>query len=451
MDDYLDKEFQEIASELSTDSGRTARFFQKASHDNLPPQNGEVPVFDLKKSIRLSTRRLGWHGEKIDHAGFVSENEFEILRKLGGGGMGAVYAALQKSVDREVALKMISPELANDNSYSESFLREAVVTGNLCHPNIVSVHDLGQSGDGSLFYTMQKIVGISWDAVIERKSEDENIEILLKVCDAIAYAHSKGVIHRDLKPANILLGDFGEVMVTDWGVAASAGNFELSGKAIRLTKESDIEGTPAYMPPEMLDPDVERIGPRSDIYLLGGILYEIVTALKPHKIASGNMIHAIRYNIIQPSSKTGELIDIALKAMATKPEHRHESVKDFQTAIRGYLIHRDSIRLSQSADESFELACVNGDYHLYSKAMYAYQQSIDLWPENAKAGNGLRMLTINYAERAFSNGDFDLALSILDTDNPKHQGMAQKIKREKSLAQSRKKRLRILSDRKSVV
>jgi len=430
----------EEAEDLSAESRqRTSRFFYKYR------QAGTENIFDPDRSIRISTRHLHWEGEPIDNTvgiGGANDSEFEITGKLGGGGMGTVYLAKQRSVDREVALKMITPELASDKSYRDSFLREAIVTGNLNHPNIVAVHDLGRSGDGCLFYTMQKVIGISWDRVIRKKSEEENLEILLKLSDAVAYAHSKGVIHRDIKPANVMLGNFGEVMLTDWGVAVSCGNFELSSKAIRLTKESDIEGTPAYMPPEMLDDDIRRIGPRSDIYLLGGILYEIVTGLLPHKITGGDMIHVIRHNLLQPTDQTGELVDIALKAMASDPDARYVDVKEFQAAVRNYQIHRESIRLTESSDRHFETA--SGDYRAYAAALYGYQEALRLWPENRKADNGLKLLVAAYAEQAFIRGDYDLALSILEHDTRQHPLLVKKIRLARRERERRQRNIKML-------
>ncbi len=437
-------EYLKTWSDKNSQTLRTTRFFRRTQNHHVATYAPQTTDLLSDQDLVLPLRHLRWNGTRIDDHTPARTAEFEIREILGGGGMGSVYSAVQKSVDREVALKMISPDLVDNNGCRESFLREAVVTGNLTHPNIVSVHDLGKSPDGSLFYTMQKICGISWDKVIRQKKVDENLEILSKVCDAIAYAHNRGVIHRDLKPSNIMLGDYGEVMVTDWGVAAGAGDTDLSKKAMQLTSDSDIEGTPAYMPPEMLDDNCLRIGPCSDIYLIGAILYEIVAGKPPHKIRKDNMIHAIRYNIIQPTEQTGELIDIAYKAMSTKPEDRYPSVKVMQQELRSYQIHRESIRLAQTAEENFETACITGDYQLFADAMFGFRQSTNLWPENKRAIHGLKKLIRNYAELAFHNGDYDLALSILDRNNPKHQPMITNIHKARRARDSRKRRMGIL-------
>ena len=177
----------------------------------------------------------------------VKGADYELLNLIGEGGMGVVYAARQASIDRTVALKMLKPDIANQAEQREKFLSEAVVTGDLDHPNIVPIYDLGSSEAGALFYSMKRVQGTPWMAVIETKIQPENVEILMKVADAVAFAHSRGVIHRDLKPENVMLGDFGEVLVMDWGLAMSTAIFR---KAESITQTSSMGGTPAYMAPD---------------------------------------------------------------------------------------------------------------------------------------------------------------------------------------------------------
>ena len=143
------------------------------------------------------------------------------------------------------------------------------MTGDLEHPNIVPIYDLGEDDKGVLFYAMKRVKGRPWDKVVGEKSFDENLEIWMKVADAVAFAHSRGVVHRDLKPENVMLGDFGEVLLMDWGLA-----IVLDSPA---AKKAGMAGTPAYMPPEMAMGPVTRVGTPADIYLMGAILYEILT------------------------------------------------------------------------------------------------------------------------------------------------------------------------------
>ena len=147
------------------------------------------------------------------------EADYELLSELGKGGMGIVHNARQASIGRTVALKKIKPEKAGEPEAQRTFHAEAVVTGDLEHPNIVPIYDMGEDDTGVLFYAMKRVKGRPWDKVIGEKSFDENLEIWMKVADAVAFAHSRGVVHRDLKPENVMLGDFGEVLLMDWGLA----------------------------------------------------------------------------------------------------------------------------------------------------------------------------------------------------------------------------------------
>jgi serine/threonine protein kinase len=212
----------------------------------------------------------------------VGRRDFELAEVLGKGGMGVVYSARQASLDRKVAVKMIEAGSARMPTAKTKFMAEALVTGDLEHPNIVPIYELGGTEDGLLFYAMKEVRGASWDETVRNGSTADNLEILLRVCDAVAFAHDRGVIHRDLKPSNVMVGDYGEVLVMDWGLAVSAGGDIRNPKAAELTHASGRAGTPAYMAPEMARCEVERIGPASDIYLLGGILYELATGLRPH-------------------------------------------------------------------------------------------------------------------------------------------------------------------------
>ena len=208
------------------------------------------------------------------------------------------------------------------------------MTGDLEHPNIVPIYDLGEDDTGMLFYSMKRVKGIPWDKVIGQKSFDENLEIWMKVADAVGFAHSRGVVHRDIKPENVMLGDFGEVLLMDWGLAIVLHS--------PSANKAGMAGTPAYMPPEMAIGTGDARGPASDIYLMGAILYEIITghARRIPDPRSRACLLAAAQNEIQPSPRSGELVDIALKAMAAEPEDRYASMVDFQEAIRQYRSHR---------------------------------------------------------------------------------------------------------------
>ena len=269
-------------------------------------------------------------------AGFAAE--YELIKILGEGGMGIVYDAKQMSVDRSVAIKMLKAKTAGDEKQRQKFLAEAVVTGELDHPNIVPIYDVGTSDRGLLFYSMKKVKGTPWIKVVTKKPIPENLEILMKVSDAMAFAHSRGVIHRDLKPENIMLGDYGEVLVMDWGLLQLADPQGYAKYETIVTSHS-MGGTPAYMAPEMATGPLDKISFASDIYLLGAMLYEILTGRGALHTGKNTMqcLFAAAKNEIRPlenDKEGGELMDIAMKAMSTEAKDRYPTVADFQEALR---------------------------------------------------------------------------------------------------------------------
>ena len=357
--------------------------------------------------VRPATRRLdtGGAAARGDQPG-----DFEILKLLGEGGMGVVYSARQVSLNRAIALKMIRPEESRDDRNVSKFLAEAVVTGGLDHPNIVPVYDVGGTPDGKIFYAMKEVAGTSWARVLRAKSLDENLRILLSVADAVAFAHARGIIHRDLKPENVMLGEYGEVLVMDWGLA-----YPVSGALAGQMSSPGLAGTPAYMAPEMAHGQFDRIGFASDVYLLGGILYEIVTGLRPH---TGKDVYtciaAAQENAIQASNQRGELVNTALKALATDPRSRHASVKEFQEAIRDYLAHAESLRLSAAGDARLAKlpdAAPDAVYREVTETIACFQQSLQLWGGNEAAFAGLLRAREMLADVALSRGDLALAES----------------------------------------
>ncbi len=367
-------------------------------------------------------------------------SDYEILELLGEGGMGVVYAARQASIDRTVAVKMLKADMAKNKDHREKFLSEAVVTGDLDHPNIVPIYDLGANEAGALFYSMKRVVGTPWIKVLQQKSVAENVEILMKVADAIAFAHARGIVHRDIKPENVMLGEFGEVLVMDWGLAMSTAVFR---KADSITQSHSMGGTPAYMAPEMASGPIENIGPAADIYLLGAVLYEIVAGIPPHTGATVmNCLIAAARNEIQPTRHTGELVSIALKAMATSPADRYPAVQDFQNAIRQYQSHSESIVLSTRAEEDLAAAQGSGDYQIFSRALFAFQEALALWNDNARARSGLAAAKLAYASHALAKGDFDLGLSLLSADDPQHTEIRSTLLAAQSERDARKHRLR---------
>jgi hypothetical protein len=349
--------------------------------------------------------------------------------------MGVVYSAIQRNLDRTVAVKAIKPGKGISDESRRKFFYEAQITGDLDHPNIVPIHDLGTNDDGTLFYSMKMVDGTPWLDVIQSKSREENIEILMKTCDAVAFAHSRSIIHRDLKPENVMLGSFGEVLVMDWGLAID----------LSVQQKFGMSGTPAFMAPEMAAHEVDKIGRCSDIYILGGILFQIVTGKPPHGGSTVRecLMWAMDNRIIETDIQD-PLLNIARKAMETDPNARYQSVIEFQDAIREYLSNAESIALTVRAEELLDQSIANKDYQGFARAMFSMRDAIELWPENQNAIQGLKKVRLAYGTCAFHRADYDLCLETLDTSVPEEKNIYDSALALKTLNQQKEKRFKTL-------
>ncbi len=284
-------------------------------------------------------------------------DRYKTTKVLGQGGMGEVWLAVDERIQREVAVKRIRAEQPSAEELSR-FLREALIQGRLEHPAIVPVHDLVYDGSGKPFFVMKRLAGVDMhdrlkalrtktgdDAAAERR---KLLRAFAEVCIAVEFAHVKGIVHRDLKPANVMLGEFGEVYIIDWGiahasddaddsVAAPSGRHDLS-LSTGDTQAGAVLGTPAYMSPEQLVGD--KAGAPSDIYALGCILYEIAAG-EPLYTKTRNFTHAFREIDPKPSSKRPdsppELDTICEKALAMDARDRWQSARALGEAVQNFL------------------------------------------------------------------------------------------------------------------
>jgi serine/threonine-protein kinase len=282
---------------------------------------------------------------------------FEILRLHSRGGLGAVFVALDRELHREVALKQILNRHADDLASRQRFLLEAQVTGGLEHPGIVPVYGLGINAQGRPYYAMRLVRGDTLKEAIERFHGDDSLQResgrrslelrkLLRrfneVCNAIDYAHSRGVLHRDIKPSNIIVGKHGETLVVDWGLAKATGRAESGAEDQTLVPSSssgsaetlpgDALGTPGYMSPEQAGGDLERLGPATDVYSLGATLYCLLTGKPPFEGAAIDVIARVKQGAFPPPRAQAPSIDRALEAvcltaMAMDPANRYSTPK----------------------------------------------------------------------------------------------------------------------------
>jgi eukaryotic-like serine/threonine-protein kinase len=305
----------------------------------------------------------------------VLRKRYQIVEFYKAGGLGEIYRAHDEQLGRMVALKQIKQKYGHADAMRERFTREAEINGRLEHPAIVPVYSLGRYEDGRPFYTMRFVAGEELGAVIKRRhapaaprdDRQHSLELrqlirrFIDVCNAIAYAHSRGVVHRDLKPSNVLIGSFGETFLIDWGLAKASGEAESSlplfdneRPAAFHTEVGTKVGTLRYMSPEQARGDIETIGKAADIYGLGALLYEIVTGQPPLQGTSADEVlrRAIEGQIPPPRSLRADiprpLESICLKALSYSPSQRYESAASLAADVENWLAdepveaHRDS-------------------------------------------------------------------------------------------------------------
>jgi len=285
----------------------------------------------------------------------LSGTRYRLAERIGSGGMGAVYLAEDTVLGRRVALKILDlPEISDD--FAARLLREAHILARLEHPGIVPVHDAGTLADGRVFYAMKFVEGERLERLVERLDAlPDRLRIFERICDAVAFAHARGILHRDLKPENIMVGPFGEVLVMDWGIAkilrepdgAAARNGEDAGESAAppapKTAHGTILGTPGYMAPEQARGEIESLDERADIYSLGAILQFLLTSAAPS--AEGTSAAETSAPGAKPGvpatqgdfSAPRPLAAIARKAMAPDAGQRYASAGALGEDIARYL------------------------------------------------------------------------------------------------------------------
>ncbi|MCO4773202.1 MAG: SUMF1/EgtB/PvdO family nonheme iron enzyme [Deltaproteobacteria bacterium] len=345
----------------------------------IPPTPGVIPT---SPAYSNTVRSLGVKGLPPALGRHI------LLSELGAGGMGRVIEARDPDLRRTVAIKVIANPARVTAAQVARFVAEAQTSSQLEHPNIVPVYDLGLTPDGHIYFVMKKVEGRSLREVVQALRKDDEgdrshftlrrlMAMFVQICNAVAYAHDRGVLHRDLKPDNVMVGQFGEVLVMDWGVARVIGDtseevgtdFKIERMSLPPTLDGVAVGTPGYMSPEQATGDLEALDPRSDVWSLGAMLYELVTWERA--FVGGNLFHLIlvtsQSNPEDPRTRApdrrvpDEVAEIVLKALAQRPEDRHQSALELGSAVEQFL---EGSRRREAASRHLAEARRKWDLHL---------------------------------------------------------------------------------------
>lgn len=374
----------------------------------------------------------------------VQDSRHRLVRLIGRGGCGEVWEAIQVQLDRPVAVKRLREDKFgkhSDDSSREEMIRyfreEALIAARLDHPNIVPVYDYAPDETGAPELSMKLVRGRPWSKMLKTdresiKFEDlvpRHVAILAAVANSVAFAHSRNIVHRDIKPSQVMVGDYGEVLLMDWGLALVFGGevtydqdehlrTNLSSLPT-LSTASSPAGTPAYMAPEQTLPTAEFIGPWTDVYLLGGCLYCILVGTGPYGDSPSHeaFVRAAEANVRDPRSVLpdvdipDELADLALKALAREPRDRIESAEAFvqrlEDWISGASRRRESERLT--TEIASEIGHPRTRYSEFVGTLNRIHQAAGLWPANPAIPT-LRSETLSeYSELALAKGDLLLA------------------------------------------
>jgi serine/threonine-protein kinase len=372
----------------------------------------------------------------VDVRGHEFLGRYQVGKKLGEGSMGEVSEVRDTRVLRDVAIKRVhSNHRGQRADLRERFLREARIQGQLEHPSVVPIYDLGVDHEGREFFTMKRVRGNTLEQVIKRLRDNDPeftkkfsrrklLTAMSRVCLAVAFAHERGVIHRDLKPSNIMLGDYGEVHLLDWGIAKVLGvNDPVCADRIDVSKELHgteagiVVGTPGYMAPEQARGDTRSYGGRSDIYSLGAILFELMTLERMHHQTEIEhiLLSTVEGIECRPSARAphlalpAELDEICTRACAVNPEQRYATARALNEAIERLLDgDRDSTRRAEIAAEHTTNAKValararrggSGADGQHRYAVGELLQALALEPNHAEARATMVQLLLEPVER----------------------------------------------------
>ncbi len=371
---------------------------------------------------------------------------FELVEPLAQGGFGEVWRGIQRDLGREIAVKTLRDDRLQLASPEQrqlmelQFRQEALTTARLEHPNIVPVYQLASTADNRTLLGLKMVRGRPWNELIhedlDRLSDDQplgdflqrHLAILLDVAQAVAFAHSRGILHRDLKPHQVMVGEFGEVQLMDWGIASPFGDArtQIAGGAANGSADDSASavsgsygpaGTPSFMAPEQTYDDPGALGPWTDLYLLGGILYYLLTGTSPHRARNSlaAFLEAAREDVLPPEIRTPgrrvpqELSDLAMGVLQRDSEAREPAtVEGFIAALEAYQSGAAQKRRSRQITHELQESRAP-DYAALNQALSRVQEAEALWPDNPTVPDLRRRYLTTYTEMALAQQDLTLA------------------------------------------
>ena len=398
----------------------------------LPP----LDIFGPRANVTLP--RIAVEG--IDRA----TPDLRLGPTLGEGGASVVKQATQIPLWREVAVKILRNSRSQGLAALE-LLREALIMSTLEHPNILPIHSLGCDGEGSPMLVMRRVQGVAWSQLLvdpahpmwksyaETDRFDFHLDVLLQVCNGISYAHSRGIVHRDLKPENVMIGEFGEVYVLDWGIAITTRD-EPTGLLPKNSEIRHIAGTPENMAPEMANGDGAHITEKTDVYLLGAMLHRCLTGKPRHQgetifdlLRAAHASETVKY----PASVPPELAAICNKATDVDPEKRFQSAEEFRQAVVDFRRHQSSAALGREALQRLQMLKdalrspgadnANLIHRLFDECRFGFQQALKTWPSNMEASKGLNEAIEIMARREIARKDAQAAAVLIAEMTPPPQ------------------------------
>lgn len=413
-------------------------------HEDFQPSPAGSTQAELPAAARWRVRRrIAENGLVVGDDDDAPSPEYTLHRVIARGGFGEIWQATQEALGRVVAVKRLRQDLIDQYRLQPdhlmrletAFRQEALVAAHLEHPNILPVHDLGVDDSGHLLLATKLVRGMPWSELVLRDRRlatgdflDIHLSILEAVAQAVAFAHSRGVVHRDLKPAQVMVGQFGEVLLMDWGIAMFLDEnpaldgmmpLALAGFVPTPRTVANPAGTVGYMAPEQTEPTPARIGRHTDVYLLGAILYELLTGHVPHE---GDTRHASFYLAAQGAVPSpwevapnreipAELAEIALACLEPDPMRRLPSVDELIARLREYRTgasrRREATELARRV--AAQLADEPADYKALAHHQGLVARALSLWPACAEAESLHQQLALRHARLALGNHDLKLA------------------------------------------